>query len=273
MMLKWKKLMKKFISWGHIIVLFSSVGLIIGTILPWDVFIANYNKEEYPWMFIFHRPGFFVSDGSLVELIGLLLLCLYILYHGKSDQLLSMMAFMGMLFAGAVTIHHYISLPKSPSTSYPIYIIAFTYGGWITLISVILGIIGSVSLYYRGARTSSLIAKKRIVFLASLIVVFIAINPIIRFAWYFMIYQGGGGNRSHAVVLKTELPISPTPKEIARTLVEQSDTVLFSFPLIFNQNTSIDCIAPNCECFITDLGEYGIRDYGYFYSMDGISLC
>lgn len=270
---EWKKLMNKFISWGHIIVIFSSVGLIIGTILPWDVFIANYNKEEYPWMFIFHRPGFFTSDGSLVELTGLLVLCLYILCHGKSDQLLSLAAFMGMLFAGAVTIHHDINLPEPLSLSYPIYIITLAYGGWITVISAILGIIGSVSLYYRNAKTSGLTAKKRIVFLVSLIVIFVAITPILRFASYFMIYQGGGGNVSHAVVLKTDLPISSTPEEIARTLVEQSDTVWFSFPPIFNPNTSIDCITPDCECFNTDLGEYAIRDYGYFYSLDGITLC
>jgi hypothetical protein len=250
------------------VVIFGSVGMMVGTLLPWHVFPApSYPSGISP----FFQPGY-IGNGYLVEIAGLIILLMVLLYTQKASRLFSITIMLLSLTSAIIALWH--SVPSTVTSLEGR--ISNGPGYYLVLISAALGILGGYILYKTTPAESSFQLPK---WTTGIILVLYVLANLSTAITYNAAYHLDSYSRV-ATIAKAELPTLLNNPEIINILANQADLIWIGFPIGFHWEPiqNYHCFDSICSgIYIRSNTEYycwTLEDMGSYYQLRGpFTLC
>ncbi len=265
----------KYLTRMRILIVLSGIGLIVGSILPWDIFstIQSFGKETY------YKPGY-LSGGLYIEMAGLFILIISFLNNRKMDRLLSVGTTVLGLLSGLIVVFHFITVHPFHSMALPYTWISIGPGYYIDFISSTLAVIGGIGTFSRMGQ--GLNSKPRIWLVVIFIVLYLATN--FTAGVVYLVVEHSDSYSVVADIAKSELPHYSTSKQVIANLVKHTDLIWIGLPVSINWinigNYQYHYFDPNGDgVYVTNNSLNGyfcwtLDDMGLYYQLRGpFTLC
>jgi hypothetical protein len=258
----------------QLLMILSGIGLIIGSMLPWDIFQTIYLRRE-----IYFKPGY-LCGGLYIELIGLFILIISYFHNEKADRILSIGATILGLLSGLIVVFHIITVHPFHSNVLPYTWISIGPGYYVDFISSILAVLGGIGTYHRIGQ--GLNSKPRICLSVILIMLYIATN--FAAGVIYMVAQHSDSYSGVAAIAKSELPHYSTDKSVVYNLASHTDLIWIGLPISINwiniENYQYHYFDPDGNgVYVTNNSLDGyfcwaLDDMGLYYQLRGpFTLC
>jgi hypothetical protein len=221
---------KKYLTRMRILIILSGIGLIIGSILPWDIFSSIQSFQNYTFRNTYYKPGY-LCGGLYTEMIGLFILLIYFLLNEKRDRYLSASTTVFGVLTGVIVVHHFITVHPVSYKALPNAWISIGPGYFIVFISSLsLAILGGINTTHRSRLGVS--PRHRIGLFIFLILVYLATNFMAGVA--YMVGRTADSYSVAAAIAKSEIPHNSTDKSLVQNLVSHTDLIWIGLPISIN---------------------------------------